>query len=124
MTAYCPSSGLQDPLLLCFGPMDRRSRVFISLLAIALSQVISPAEVPGEDLQEQVAAIMKRPLFKGSSFGILVTELESGKVVYSHQPLSLLAPASTTKLVSCGGALGLLGKDFRFRTNVVGTGDL
>ena len=34
------------------------------------------------------------------------------------------APASTTKLVSCGGALGILGKDFRFRTNVVRTGDL
>jgi D-alanyl-D-alanine carboxypeptidase/D-alanyl-D-alanine-endopeptidase (penicillin-binding protein 4) len=104
--------------------MNGTSRVFISLLALAASQVISPAGAPGEDLQEQVAAIMKRPLFKGSSFGILVTELETGKVVYAHRPLALLAPASTTKLVSCGGALGILGKDFRFRTNVVRTGDL
>jgi len=104
--------------------MKRISRLFISLLALISWQVISPGRAPCEDLEKQVDAIMKRPLFKGSSFGILVTELKTGKVVYAHRPLALQAPASTTKLVSCGGALGILGKDFRFRTNVVRTGDL
>ena len=117
-------SGLQDLHLLCFGSMKRMSRLFISVLALISWQVISPGRAPCEDLEKQVDAIMKRPLFKGSSFGILVTELETGKVVYAHRPLALQAPASTTKLVSCGGALGILGEDFRFRTKVVRTGDL
>ena len=104
--------------------MKRTSRLSISLLALICWQVINPANTSCDELGEEIDAIMKRPLFKGSSFGILVTELESGKSVYAHRPLALQAPASTTKLVSCGGALGILGKDFRFRTNVVITGEL
>lgn len=117
-------SGLHSGHLLCFCLMKRPSRLSIALLALLCWQVISPAKAPGDELVQEIDAIMKRPLFKGSSFGILVTELESGKVVYAHRPLALQAPASTTKLVSCGGALGILGKDYRFRTDVVRTGEL
>ncbi|MCH2583004.1 MAG: D-alanyl-D-alanine carboxypeptidase, partial [Planctomycetes bacterium] len=104
--------------------MKPPSRLPICLLAILCWQFISPANTPGGELDDEIAAIMKRPLFKGSSFGILVTELKGGRIVYSHRPLALQAPASTTKLVSCAGALGLLGKDFRFHTRVIRTGEL
>ena len=105
-------SGFHCGHLLCFCLMKRTSRLSIGLLALLSWQFISPAEAPGDELAQEIDAIMKRPLFKGSSFGILVTELETGKAVYAHRPLALQAPASTTKLVSCGGALGILGKDF------------
>lgn len=104
--------------------MKPTSRLPICLLAILCWQFISPANIPGGELEDEIGAIMKRPLFKGSSFGILVTELKGGRIVYSHRPLALQAPASTTKLVSCAGALGLLGKDFRFHTRVIRTGEL
>ena len=104
--------------------MKPTSRLPICLLAILCWQFISPASTPGGELDDEIGAIMKRPLFKGSSFGILVTELKGGRIVYSHRPLALQAPASTTKLVSCAGALGLLGKDFRFHTRVIRTGAL
>lgn len=84
--------------------------------------VVLPSLLPADDLSDSVASILARPELAGSSAGILVREVPSGKVVFAHQPRALFAPASTTKLVSCAGSLILLGKDFRFVTPVVRTG--
>jgi D-alanyl-D-alanine carboxypeptidase/D-alanyl-D-alanine-endopeptidase (penicillin-binding protein 4) len=99
-----------------------------SLMVASLTVASSPLAIAdtsdGTELEHRIAEILDRPIFRGSSFGVFVTETATGKVVYQHRPDALLAPASTTKLVSCAGALCVLGKDFRFETPVVRTGPI
>jgi D-alanyl-D-alanine carboxypeptidase len=56
--------------------------------------------------------------------GALVVDLRTGDVVFqSHTSLSM-APASAEKLTVAFAALRLLGPSYRFRTEVLGTGEL
>ncbi len=73
-------------------------------------------------LPERLDAIMKRPEFVHSSFGIEFYSLDSGKVIYQHNPDKLMVPGSTTKLLTEGTLLELLGGDYRFHTRVYRTG--
>jgi dihydroorotase/N-acyl-D-amino-acid deacylase len=67
---------------------------------------------------------MKRPEFVHSSFGIEFYSLDSGKVIYQHNPDKLMVPGSTTKLFTEGTLLELLGGDYRFHTRVYRTGPI
>jgi D-alanyl-D-alanine carboxypeptidase/D-alanyl-D-alanine-endopeptidase (penicillin-binding protein 4) len=75
-----------------------------------------------EALGARIEAILDRAELKTSTFGIFIAHLQSGEVLYEHGADKLLAPASTTKLLSCAGALAALGKDHRFETRVVAKG--
>ena len=55
----------------------------------------------------------------GSDFGMLVTDLETGQVLYSQNASTGFAPASTTKLATAVAALHVLGPSARFHTTVV-----
>lgn len=65
---------------------------------------------------------MNRPEFTHSLFGIKIYSLDTGKTLYAHNSEKLFKPASTTKLLTMGTALGVLGQDYRFHTNVYATG--
>jgi D-alanyl-D-alanine carboxypeptidase/D-alanyl-D-alanine-endopeptidase (penicillin-binding protein 4) len=54
----------------------------------------------------------------------LAISLETGEVVYERNARASLAPASAEKLAVSFAALRLLGPSFRFRTEVVGAGEL
>src|SRR6266496_69161 len=75
-------------------------------------------------LPESVQAIMNRPEFVHSTFGIEFYSLDSGQVVYQHNPDKLMVPGSTTKLLTEGTLLELLGGDYRFHTRVYRTGPI
>ncbi len=75
-------------------------------------------------LAERIQAVMNRPEFAHSSFGIEFYSLDSGKVVYQHNPDKLMVPGSTTKLLTEGTLLELLGGDYRFHTRVYRTGPI
>ncbi len=117
-----PPPGPAPCLLRSRAPLRPARFVAVWLTCLSLAAIAAAARA--NDLEARIAAIRARPAFTGSSFGILVVELDSGEVVYSHRPRALLAPASTAKLVSAAGALGVLGADFRFETPVVRTGPL
>jgi PBP4 family serine-type D-alanyl-D-alanine carboxypeptidase len=104
--------------------LRRRPLATAILAAAALVPAFEAAWAQAPALERRIAEILARPEFAGSTFGIQVVHLKSGEVVYSHNPAALLPPASAAKLVSCAGALALLGKDYRFETNVVRTGPL
>jgi D-alanyl-D-alanine carboxypeptidase/D-alanyl-D-alanine-endopeptidase (penicillin-binding protein 4) len=101
--------------------MQRCNLTSFVLLAAARLVAQEPAAAP-TGLAARIEAVMARPEFAPSTFGIHVARAGSGQVLYAHNADKLLAPASTTKLVSCAGALLLLGKDHRFETRVAGTG--
>ena len=72
----------------------------------------------------RVQAVMNRPEFAHSSFGIEFYSLDSGKVLYRSNENKLMVPGSTTKLFTEGTVLHLLGEDYRFHTRVYRTGPI
>src|SRR5882762_3791552 len=75
-------------------------------------------------LESRVKKIMTRPEFAHSRFGIKFISAGSGDVIYELNSPQLFVPGSTTKLLSAGTALELLGGDYRFHTKVYRTGPI
>ena len=94
--------------------------------AIALSLLLllnaSILEAQSNTLAQRIQAIMDRPEFKHALFGIEFYSLDKGKVIYGINADKLFTPGSTTKLLTEGTALSLLGADYRFHTRVYRTG--
>lgn len=77
-----------------------------------------------DSLEGRIAAIMARPEFMYASFGIEFYSLDRNQVVYKLDAGKLFTPGSTTKLLTEGTALALLGADYRFHTRVYRTGEI
>jgi D-alanyl-D-alanine carboxypeptidase, serine-type, PBP4 family len=75
-------------------------------------------------LEQRVKKVMDRPEFAHSRFGIKFISAETGDVVYELNSQQLFVPGSTTKLLSAGTALELLGADYRFHTKIYRTGSI
>jgi D-alanyl-D-alanine carboxypeptidase/D-alanyl-D-alanine-endopeptidase (penicillin-binding protein 4) len=72
----------------------------------------------GEPVKAAIEAVIDGPDYRHAHWGILVTDLETGQVVFDLNPDKLFAPASTTKLYSVAAALDALGADYRFETRI------
>jgi len=82
-----------------------------------------PASAQGA-LAQRVQQIIARPEFRHSTFGVEFLSLDTGKPVYAYNADKFFVPASTTKLLTEGTTLALLGADYRFTTRVYRTGPL
>jgi D-alanyl-D-alanine carboxypeptidase/D-alanyl-D-alanine-endopeptidase (penicillin-binding protein 4) len=74
-------------------------------------------------LSRRLAQALAVPHLRRAEEGALVIDLETGDVVYSLNPNRALAPASNEKLTVTYAALARLGPAYRFRTDVLGTGE-
>jgi D-alanyl-D-alanine carboxypeptidase len=92
------------------------------LLSFLLLLNAAPAAAQSKTIAQRIQVIMDRPEFKHALFGIEFYSLDKGKVVYSINADKLFTPGSTTKLLTEGTALSLLGADYRFRTRIYRTG--
>jgi D-alanyl-D-alanine carboxypeptidase/D-alanyl-D-alanine-endopeptidase (penicillin-binding protein 4) len=88
---------------------------FLLLGAVARAQS-SPS------LAERIQKVIDRPEFRHAFWGIEFYSLDSGAPVYSLNADKLFTPASTTKILTEGTALDILGADFRFHTRVYAAG--
>jgi len=75
-------------------------------------------------LAQRIQAIMSRPEFTHSNFGVEFYSLDSAKIIYQFNADKLMVPGSTTKLLTEGTVLELLGGDYRFHTRVYRTGPI
>ena len=75
-------------------------------------------------LAQRIQSIMDRPDFRHAIFGIEFYSLDAGKPIYTVNADKLFTPGSTTKLLTEGTALVLLGADSRFYTKVYRTGPI
>ncbi len=100
-------------------PINIASLARISCVLFFVGGIAAPQPL---NFSGRVQAIMSRPEFAHSTFGIEFYSLDSGKLLYRLNPDKLLVPGSTTKLVTEGTALELLGPDYRFHTRVYRTG--
>jgi len=100
--------------------------------SIAASRLTSPApvlrpasgvapgaqEVTAAGVSQALAPVVSSSAF-GSSFGVLVTSLATGQVLYASNASSGFTPASTNKLATAAAALRVLGPAARLTTKVV-----
>ena len=91
---------------------------------LAISGAATRAQHVSSALDARIREIASRPEFKHATFGVEVYSLDDGKVVYSLRGQQLFTPGSTTKLLTEGTALALLGADYRFHTRVYRTGPI
>src|SRR5690349_8038413 len=94
---------------------------FVSSAMLALSMASAFAQ-DTKSFETRVQAIMARPEFAHSRFGIELYSLDSNQPVYTLNQQQLFVPGSTTKLLTEGTALELLGDDYRFHTRIYRTG--
>ena len=75
-------------------------------------------------LAERVRRVTDRPEFKHAMFGVAFYSLDEQRTVFAVNPDKLFLAASTTKTLTMGTALALMGADYRFHTRIFRTGPL
>jgi PBP4 family serine-type D-alanyl-D-alanine carboxypeptidase len=98
-----------------------RARMLL-LPMLAAPAFVTPLTAQQSPLGERIQRVMNRPEFAHAMWGIQFTSLDSGRVVYALNENKLFTPGSTTKLLTEGTAMGVLGADHRFTTRVYRTG--
>ena len=96
----------------------------VSLLVAMLFAWPCATRAQEASLDGKIKQITSRPEYKHSTFGVEVYSLDDDKVVYELNSQQFFTPASTTKLLTEGSALELLGPDYRFHTRVYRTGEI
>jgi D-alanyl-D-alanine carboxypeptidase/D-alanyl-D-alanine-endopeptidase (penicillin-binding protein 4) len=99
------------------------------LLCVLLACVLPhPAQAASHkkplSVQKQIDAILSQPDLARGYWGIEITSLASGKVLYALNADKMFTPASNTKLFTTAAALALIGPDYKFRTSVETSGSL
>jgi D-alanyl-D-alanine carboxypeptidase/D-alanyl-D-alanine-endopeptidase (penicillin-binding protein 4) len=73
-------------------------------------------------LRADLERIFSAPLTAQALWGVQIKSLDSGRVLYSRNPVTLLMPASNMKIVTVAAAAQSLGWDYRFKTTLETTG--
>ncbi len=96
------------------------SRISISIIIGML--IALPVMLHAETkLSQDIKSLINGANYKQSHWGILVSDLKSGKTIYELNADKLFGPASTTKLFSMAAGLDALGAGYRFETPVYRT---
>ena len=98
----------------------------VSLVAGLLGTVSAVAQsgAAPKTFSEAVAQILREPKYRHANFGVEIYSLDEGRALFALNGQALFTPGSTTKLLTEGTALQLLGPDFRFHTFVYRTGEI
>lgn len=99
-----------------------RIGLFISLLLVAFA-CSSQKPVPAK-AQKWVNQFVDDSCFYSAGVGIIVSDIQTGKVVAKKNERIGLTTASTLKLLTTATALELLGADYRFKTEIFTAGEI
>lgn len=94
----------------------------IIVVLVASVAIATGAPEPASTLSRDIARLTGMPRYSRAFFGIAVYDVGRQRMLYAQNAQRLFIPASTTKLMTEGTALGVLGPNFRFRTPVYRTG--
>jgi D-alanyl-D-alanine carboxypeptidase/D-alanyl-D-alanine-endopeptidase (penicillin-binding protein 4) len=96
----------------------------LAVLLWLLAAVIPATAGDTSVLVQRIQQVAARPVFRHSAFGVEVYDQTAGTTLVAINPEELFTSGSTTKLVTEGVALALLGENYRFRTRVYYTGNI
>jgi serine-type D-Ala-D-Ala carboxypeptidase/endopeptidase (penicillin-binding protein 4) len=104
----------------------RRACAVVLLAAVAVlgSTATGETEAASPDLATALGRALLEPGVDPRRTAAVVLDLRTGHVVFERRADLALAPASAEKLAVSFAALRVLGPGFRFRTEVVGSGEL
>lgn len=88
----------------------------------ARAQASAAPLAPRNALASRIDSIVDRPDYRHAFFGIEIMSLDTHEPIYQLNAEKFFVPGSTTKLLTEGTVLELLGADHRFRTRVYRTG--
>jgi dihydroorotase/N-acyl-D-amino-acid deacylase len=101
----------------------KKACLLIAVIVFAAGNAWAQAAPPSSSsLAERIQKIMDRPEFRHAMFGIEFYSLDTGQPIYRLNADKFFTPASTTKLLTEGTILELLGADYRFHTRIYRTG--
>ena len=101
-----------------------RVTVLVVVAAAALMTATSTTNAASPELATSLRLALAAPDIDPRRTAALAVDLGTGNVVFSENAALALMPASAAKLAVSFAALRLLGPGFRFRTEVVGSGEL
>ncbi len=81
----------------------------------------SPRDTARTSLVDAIEAYVEQPRFHRARWGIVVDDLDRGRLLYARNAHDLFIPASNAKLYTAALALDTLGPDYRFRTSLYAT---
>ncbi|NEQ72205.1 MAG: D-alanyl-D-alanine carboxypeptidase/D-alanyl-D-alanine-endopeptidase [Okeania sp. SIO2C9] len=96
--------------------------VFLNPL-IVLSQETATTKICPAELSNRIDAVINRPIFNRSRWGILVETLSEKTTVYNRDAKYYFISASTAKLLTTAAVLQKLRPQFRIRTSIYGDGN-
>jgi len=88
------------------------------LITTACAPAMTATPVAPRTIAFVADSVIRTPPLDRTHWGILVVDANSGREIFSHDARSHYIPASNTKLVVSAVALGTLGPDYRYRTEV------
>ena len=100
--------------------MKFKTTAAILLAGTLLAQ--APAVAAQSKITGDIAAFLKRPQMQASQLGVAFYDLDTGRMLYARDAQKYFVAASTTKTLTEGTSLALLGPDYRFTTNVYRNG--
>ena len=99
--------------------------ILVALAAAAPAGTATPgAKAASPELTAALQRALAAPGVSARRTGALAIDLRTGDVVFEANAARALAPASAEKLAVSFAALRVLGTGFRFRTEVIGNGEL
>jgi D-alanyl-D-alanine carboxypeptidase/D-alanyl-D-alanine-endopeptidase (penicillin-binding protein 4) len=70
-------------------------------------------------LRQRLNDYLAQPKFASAMWGVKVVSLDTGKLVFEHNPQKLLTPASNSKLYTVALALARFGPGYRIKTSLL-----
>ncbi len=104
--------------------LRRAPAAIVLLLALLAAPQAAARPLEGSPLAAGLSRALALPTLAGTRVSALAVDLESGQIVYAQNDRLALAPASNQKLAITYAALARLGPGYRFRTQVLGEGEL
>lgn len=96
----------------------RHLSLFVLLCLALLGSSRVSAQPSPNMLGDTIDSILDDPAFKGSIWGVSITDLSTGERLYARNADKNFIPASNVKLYTVAAALDQLGPDYRYQTRV------
>jgi len=85
-------------------------------LQLASAQGVKPPATLSE-LRQRLGQHISHPKYEAAVWGLKIISLETGKILFEHNPQKLFSPASNTKLFTVALALDVLGPEHPIKTS-------
>ena len=98
---------------------SQRGRILGCGVALFLGLCVAPATLSAGDLDGALEALIAGSKIDGKvDVSVTIIDAETGETLADHDPTKPMIPASNMKLLTSGAALGVLGPDFAFETEL------